>query len=135
MASSLPHSSLPFLSTSPSPRKGSRPRVSIRAHGFHDDEGRSPSTNVVDANLGILRTRIEEAKAKERMERCCRYEVGWDYANHTRPDATSIARGNARTSESFELACLVLGNMGLTMVGGTLLLCLTSMFINLCLTR
>ncbi|KAI4367017.1 hypothetical protein MLD38_022808 [Melastoma candidum] len=124
MASSLPHSSLPCLSISPSPgsrsRSRSRPRVSIRAQRFRNDDGRSPSRNVVDANLGTLRRRIKETKAKERTERCCRYEIGWDYMNHERRDAASVARGSARTSEGFELVLLVFGNMGLTVAGGTL---------------
>ncbi|PPD82571.1 hypothetical protein GOBAR_DD20491 [Gossypium barbadense] len=36
--------------------------------------------NGVDANLRVLKERIEVVKMKEKLGRCCRYEYGWNYA-------------------------------------------------------
>ncbi|KAK2652365.1 hypothetical protein Ddye_012221, partial [Dipteronia dyeriana] len=40
------------------------------------------NNGIVDANLSILRERMDEVKMKERLERCCRSsENGWNYSS------------------------------------------------------
>ncbi|KAI8534519.1 hypothetical protein RHMOL_Rhmol10G0096300 [Rhododendron molle] len=45
--------------------------------------------------MSILRERIEEVRIKERLERCCRKENGWNYAagydyKHKRSDSSQF---------------------------------------------
>ncbi|KAG6720444.1 hypothetical protein I3842_03G061800 [Carya illinoinensis] len=51
-----------------------RQAMQIRAQSF-SNEGKS--SNIVDANLTILREKIELLKTKERLERCCRFRL-WE---------------------------------------------------------
>ncbi|PKI68425.1 hypothetical protein CRG98_011222 [Punica granatum] len=57
------------------------------------------SRNTVDANMSLLRKRIDEVRMKERLERCCRSELGWNYAAEYNP---KLRRDKAAT-ELFEL--------------------------------
>ncbi|KAF7850837.1 hypothetical protein BT93_L4955 [Corymbia citriodora subsp. variegata] len=113
----------------PSLKRGVSQPPPIRAQRFREEEGRSSSGNLVDANLSILRKRIDEVKTKERLERCCRSELGW---NHAMSGCYSISkrRNDAERSEFFELL-LVCRNIGLTNIGCVFFLCLASMFIHL----
>ncbi|KAL6324797.1 hypothetical protein AAG906_018324 [Vitis piasezkii] len=61
----------------PSLKHNSHRRLRVRAQSFRD-EGRQ--SNMVDASLSVLRERIEQVQIKERLERCCRREHGWNYA-------------------------------------------------------
>ncbi|CAK7326688.1 unnamed protein product [Dovyalis caffra] len=57
------------------------------------------SANIVDANLGILRGRIAEVQMKERLDKWCKLENGWNYQSgydHKR-------KRDAILSESLEL--------------------------------
>ncbi|KAI4387643.1 hypothetical protein MLD38_000061 [Melastoma candidum] len=106
--------------------------------------GCSPSRDRVDTNLGVLRRRIEEVKTKEMLHRCCRHhQLGWGYPGSTTTAQSSDTipwmsrRPSCATtmSEGFELACLIFGNISVAVMGGSLLLCLTSLFVKFCLTR
>ncbi|KAL2241428.1 uncharacterized protein LOC110013189 [Sesamum indicum] len=65
----------------------------LRAH-YYENEGRS--RNMVDANLRVLRERIEDIKNRERLERCCVAEPGWNYTpihnNYIKPKRDRISR-------------------------------------------
>ncbi|KAJ7975792.1 TGF-beta-activated kinase 1 and MAP3K7-binding protein like [Quillaja saponaria] len=50
--------------------------LQTKAQSFRD-EGRQ--TNMVDANLSVLKERMEVVKVKEKLERCCKFEYGWNY--------------------------------------------------------
>ncbi|KAE9449490.1 hypothetical protein C3L33_18614, partial [Rhododendron williamsianum] len=78
----------------------------------------------IDANMSILRERIEEVRMKERLERCFRSENGWNYAAgyHSKHNITKF----------FEISGRVLGTLGLTIGTGTLCLCLFSLLVHLC---
>ncbi|KAI6670572.1 hypothetical protein NL676_005457 [Syzygium grande] len=102
----------------------------VRAQRFREEEGRSSSSNLVDANLSVLRKRIDEAETKERLERCCRSELGWNYAT-SRCYSMSKQRKDAERPEFFELLLLVCGNIALTNIACAFFLCLASIFIHL----
>lgn len=92
----------------------------------YQDEGRS--TNMVDANLNVLKERMEMVKVKERLERCCKCQHGWNYdtvSNHYK-----IKRSKELCS-LIEMIGLVCGTLGFTCFGGTLLLCLVSLLVHL----
>lgn len=93
-------------------------------HDHHEFTGRS--TNMVDGNLNVLKERIKMVKVKERLERCCKCQHGWNYnvplnSNHKRNKACNF----------IELMGLVCGTLGLTCFGGTLFLCLVSLLVHL----
>nr|XP_027073132.1 uncharacterized protein LOC113697751 isoform X2 [Coffea arabica] len=112
------------------PYRKSRPRPSllVRSHR-HEDEGRS-SHGMVDANLWILMNRIAEVKMKERLERCYQTDkFGWNYAQ-----GVPACNKSKRPPEPFqyvELASTVGGTFGLTILSGTLGLCLASILVHL----
>ncbi|KAF7847894.1 hypothetical protein BT93_L2477 [Corymbia citriodora subsp. variegata] len=101
----------------------------VRAQRFRE-EGRSSSSNLVDANLSILTKRINESKMKEKLERCCRSELGWNSATS---GCYSIPKRRKHTErpEFFELLLLVCRNIGLTNIACAFFLCLASIFIHL----
>ncbi|KAM7516346.1 hypothetical protein LguiA_005929 [Lonicera macranthoides] len=125
-SSSLP-SSFKEITHLPS-RKYSRTHhqsIQVRARSFRD-EGKS--SNIVDANLRVLRERMEEIKMKERLERCCsREQYGWNYSS----SYDYKHKREANLSECFELISLVGGTIGLTILSGTFLLCLISLIVHL----
>ncbi|XWS75529.1 hypothetical protein CRYUN_Cryun01aG0097500 [Craigia yunnanensis] len=120
MASSLP-SSLTIIS--PSFKHYTRQAFQVRAQSCRDG-GRS--SNRVDANLGVLRERIEQVKIKDKLERCCRCEYGWNYA----AGYNCKVKRNGEISEFFELLSLVGTTLGFTCLTGTVFLCLVSIFVH-----
>ncbi|OMO49703.1 hypothetical protein COLO4_38443 [Corchorus olitorius] len=73
--------------------------LQVRAQSFRDHEGRS--SNSVDANLGVLRERIEQVKIKERVER---YNNGWNYRS---PGYNYKLKRELELSQFFELIELI----------------------------
>ncbi|XP_062150836.1 uncharacterized protein LOC133859444 [Alnus glutinosa] len=96
----------------------------VRAQSF-SDEGRS--SNIVDANLSVLREKIQVVKMKERLQRrCCKGETGWNYVSgydykHKR---------DREISHLFELLRVVCTTLGFTSLACTLCLCLVSFFLH-----
>ena len=85
-----------------------------------------PSNNV-DANLSVLREKIEVIKMKERLERCCKCENGWNYV-----DGYDYKLKREKDMwKFFELVGLVSGNLGFTCLSGTVCLFLVSFFLRL----
>ncbi|KAF9683934.1 hypothetical protein SADUNF_Sadunf04G0065500 [Salix dunnii] len=126
MASSLSKKpSCPSLNIKPSYKRapGVAMRVRARRPG---DEGKS--SNIVDANLNVLRGRIENVKIKERLERCCRCEHGWNY---TPGYNFKLKKEVGLPTQFIDLASLVFGTVGLTCLGGTLFLCVVSLLVRL----
>ncbi|MBA0822153.1 hypothetical protein Goarm_018967, partial [Gossypium armourianum] len=125
MASSLPSS---FAIISPSSNHYSRQPIHVRAQSFRDGGNqplyihqlspiilivnsfsniisyRGGSSNWVDANLSVLRERIEQVKMKEKLERCCRsYDKwGWNYG----AGYNYKVKRDGQLSELFELLSL-----------------------------
>ncbi|XP_048230561.1 uncharacterized protein LOC125370130 [Ricinus communis] len=102
-----------------------RPALQVRAQRFRD-EGRSPS-DIVEANLSVLKERIQEVKMKERLERCCRCEHGWNYAS----GYNYKLKKQAELSQFFDLLTLVFGTFGFTCLSGTFVLCMFSLLAHL----
>ncbi|KAK7340914.1 hypothetical protein VNO77_21632 [Canavalia gladiata] len=123
MAASLPS----FFSLNPRFKKSNicRRLQVIKAHKYQD-EGRS--TNMVDANLNVLNKRIEMVKVKEKLERCCKCQHGWNYVS---VNSNHKAKENKDFFSLIELASLVCGTLGLTCFGGTLFLCLVSLLVHM----
>ncbi|WOG92906.1 hypothetical protein DCAR_0312184 [Daucus carota subsp. sativus] len=96
----------------------------IRAQNYKD-EGRS--SNMVDANLRVLKERIEQVRNKERLERCCTSEQGWNYT----PVYSSHYKKQDVLSQCYDLIGLVFGTAGLAVLFGTLVLCMFSLLLHL----
>lgn len=85
------------------------------------------SNNIVDANLGVLRGRIEEVRIKERLERCYRCKYGWNYA----PGYNYKLKKDINLSEFFELVGFIGVTFGVTCLSGTVILSLISIVVHL----
>ncbi|XP_057485831.1 uncharacterized protein LOC130772101 [Actinidia eriantha] len=97
MATSLPS----FCSlTKPFPKPKLPKCPPVRSQSFPNDQGNS--SNMVDANLSVLRERIREVKKRESMEQCFKHENGWNYKSGY--DKHKI---HGIVSESIELLGLV----------------------------
>lgn len=101
--------------------------------------GRSSS---IDANLNVLKERMEMVKVKEQLERCCRStQNGWNYINinnnYELYDHQLLMQMKRRTkhkdllSNLVDLSLLVCGTLGFTCLSGTLFLCLLSLIFHL----
>ncbi|KAM3252531.1 hypothetical protein P3S67_024794 [Capsicum chacoense] len=99
----------------------------IRAQSYRD-EGKS--RHVVDANLQVLRGRIEEVKIKERLEKCLVCERGWNYVATT-PNSYLQKKRKKELEQFVELFWMVGGTIGFTILGCTIFLYLTSLLIHL----
>ncbi|KAL0450050.1 UNVERIFIED_CONTAM: hypothetical protein Slati_1561400 [Sesamum latifolium] len=106
-------SSAVYVCTAILPRNNSKFSHSfqLRTH-YYDSEGRS--RNMVDANLRVLRERIEDVKNRERLERCCVAEPGWNYTplhnNYIKPKRDGISR------RFLQIVGTVGGTFGLTLL-------------------
>ncbi|KAK4416444.1 hypothetical protein Salat_2469900 [Sesamum alatum] len=93
----------------------------VRAH-YYDSEG-----NMVDPNVGVLRERIEDMKRRERLERCCLAEPGWNYAPIHKNYVRHKRDGNSR--RFLQLVGTVAGTFGLTVVSCSVCLCVVSLLV------
>ncbi|CAL8137176.1 unnamed protein product [Prunus armeniaca] len=104
-----------------------RPHImQVRAQSL--DEGRS--RNIVDANLSVLREKMEVIKMRERLEKCCNnkhQQCGWNYA----AGYNYKLRRAREVSTFFELMQLVCVTVGATCFTATLCLVLVSLLVNL----
>ncbi|ERN00075.1 hypothetical protein AMTRI_Chr13g119010 [Amborella trichopoda] len=99
----------------------------VRAQSYRGQEGK-PS--IVDANMKSLRERIEHIKVKERVERCCRREQGWDYLHATYDPRAKKA---SQLSESVMLLNLAATVFGITIFSGTIGLTMFSLLVHVSL--
>ncbi|KAJ7971258.1 TGF-beta-activated kinase 1 and MAP3K7-binding protein like [Quillaja saponaria] len=101
-----------------------------KAQSFKD-EGRP--INLVDENLSVLKKRIEMMKVKERLERCCKRENGWNYGYGPVYDENRlmIRKREMLVSNLVALTGLVCETVGFTCVSGTVLLFLVSLFVHI----
>ncbi|XP_015962988.1 uncharacterized protein LOC107486929 [Arachis duranensis] len=126
-----------FLSKSRSHPKGWNTRRNrnrnlrvIKVQKYHEE---GSSTNMVDANLKVLKERIEMVKVKEKLERSCKCQQGWNYYQVS--DDNYLCQkikgnNNKELHNLIELTCLVCGTIGSTCFGGTLLLYLVSLLLH-----
>ncbi|KAJ9147301.1 hypothetical protein P3X46_029478 [Hevea brasiliensis] len=123
MASSLPSCTILFKPASLN-LISTRQALQVRARSFRDE---GISGDMVEANLRVLRERIEEVKNKERLERCCRCEYGWNY-----PSGYNYKlKKQVGLSQVFDLIGLVCRTIGFTCVSGSLILVLVSLIVHL----
>ena len=79
--------------------------------------------NIVDANLNVLRQRIEEVKRKERFNACYTLKSEWCYQS----GYDHRHKRDAMLSQSIELFALGTGAIGLVFLIGSLCICLVSL--------
>lgn len=81
----------------------------------------------MDANLNILRQRIEELKRKETLTICCTLRKEWCYRSVYVPKP----RLETMLSESVELMALATGSFGFVFLSGSLCICIVSLLAHL----
>ncbi|PIN08256.1 hypothetical protein CDL12_19175 [Handroanthus impetiginosus] len=111
-----------------------KPRFSrsfqVKAQSYRDHQGKS--SNMVDANLRVLRERIEQVKDKERLERCCLAEPGWNYATYDQSFKYKSKRDQQLIHHHFlQLLGIVSGTFGLTILSCSFCLCIASFLLHL----
>ncbi|KAK9106192.1 hypothetical protein Scep_023036 [Stephania cephalantha] len=100
----------------------------VKAQSFRD-EGRS--MNIVDANLSVLKERIEGVKMKERLERCRSKEYyGWYYQTGYVDYKHKRDKKHVISPELLNLVGLIGGSIGFPIVFGSLLLCIVSLAVH-----
>lgn len=87
------------------------------------------SSSIVDANLRVLRDRMEEVRIKERLERCCVAEQGWNYV----PTYTYRRKRDEESVQFLQLIGMVGGTFGLTIFSGTFCLYIISLLVHMSL--
>ncbi|WCJ25287.1 hypothetical protein M5689_007184 [Euphorbia peplus] len=85
------------------------------------------STDIVEANLSVLKERIMEVKIKEKLERCCKYENGWNYQS----EYNYNFKKQRQVSQFHQLLGLVFGTFGFTCLTSTFFLYFVSLIIHL----
>ncbi|KAI3785227.1 hypothetical protein L1987_44342 [Smallanthus sonchifolius] len=98
-----------------------RARLHVRAQSLRD-EGRL--RNLVDSNMKLLKDRIEVMRAKERLERNHRPD-GWDY------ESKYIQKRPRKQPEYLQTIALICGASSLSILIGTILLCIFSIIVHL----
>lgn len=81
----------------------------------------------MEENLKVLRERMEDVRVRERLERCCRVEYGWNYAS----GYNFKRKKEEELSQFLELVGLVGGTLGFTFFIGTVFLWLVSHLLHL----
>ncbi|CAJ2651431.1 uncharacterized protein LOC123888497 [Trifolium pratense] len=109
-------------------RFNTRQRMQVIKVQNYQDEGRF--TNMVDANLNVLKERIEMVKVKERFERCCKCQQGWNYVPLSINNDYQKNKRNRELKSFIELIGLVCGTIGATSFAGTLFICLVSLLVH-----
>lgn len=77
--------------------------------------------------MRVLRERIQEIKMKERLERCCRCEVGWNCSS----GYNYKLKKQVGLGQLFEIVRLVCTTVGFTCVTGSLILVIVSLIVHL----
>ncbi|XP_038971325.1 uncharacterized protein LOC120104395 [Phoenix dactylifera] len=108
------------------PRSKVRLALQTRAHGSAD-EGNSSQISIVDANMGALRERMVKLRTQERLQRWCNGGEGWYYQKQY----DSSLKRSAKLSETLEVAEVVAGTFGMTILSCTFCLCLVSLMAHL----
>ncbi|KAM7463479.1 hypothetical protein LguiA_031600 [Lonicera macranthoides] len=123
MASSLP--SVCSLSKQPLIRRklGKHHQVRYQIFRYEGNSG----NNIVDANLSVLRRRIEELRKKERLENCCKVTSGWNYNS-----AGGYQKKRAILVESIEVLGSMSSAIGLVLLSGSLSIFFVSFLAHMC---
>ncbi|KAL8231149.1 hypothetical protein R6Q57_000927 [Mikania cordata] len=82
------------------------------------------SSNIVDSNMKLLKERIEVMRTKERLEINHRSN-GWDYTSKY------IHKNPKKQPQHLQTIALICGASSLSILSGTLLLCIFSIIVHL----
>lgn len=78
--------------------------------------------------MRVLRERIEEVRMHERLKSySCRGGEGWNYTS----GYDCNLKNENKLSQSLEVAGMMAGTFGFTLLGGTLCLCLVSLAVHM----
>lgn len=90
---------------------------------------------MVDANLDVLRQRIDEVRQRDRLKDHPRgHQNGWNYHPHVHGYDTQIMnrkKKKAMLVEAMELVILASSSLGLVLLCGSLCMCLVSFLVRL----
>lgn len=81
---------------------------------------------MVDENMKVLREKMEVVKMKEKLKRCCRGQLGWNYAK----SYDYKVKRDKELVKVVEVAGIICGTFGFTFFAGTLFLCLVALFVH-----
>ncbi|MED6194178.1 hypothetical protein PIB30_026042 [Stylosanthes scabra] len=114
-----------LLSQSPYPK--------IRFQCFKDN---GKPANIVDANLSVLRGRIQEMRKRERDSNMHRYG-GWNYSKQSNDDDDDVVTKYKRESSKMVTECaemlgMACGAIGLVFFIGSIGICLVSLLVYIC---
>ncbi|KAL3844915.1 hypothetical protein ACJIZ3_002318 [Penstemon smallii] len=105
----------------------------VRAQSYHEGRSSRNSYNIVDANLRVLRERIEQVKNKER--RCTVVDestaAGWNYSAADQDFIFGRKREKEMIHQFVQLVGTIGGTFGLTILGCTFCLCIVSLLAHL----
>ncbi|XP_061365015.1 uncharacterized protein LOC133308420 [Gastrolobium bilobum] len=93
----------------------------IRSQSFRDN---GKPANIVDANLSVLRERIQQVRKREKLIHTC----GWNYKHNYDPKY----RRDSMISQAAEIMGLACGAIGLVFLIGSLSICLVSFLVYIC---
>ncbi|KAI4313836.1 hypothetical protein L6164_026785 [Bauhinia variegata] len=92
----------------------------MRSQAFSDN---GKPANIVDANLSVLRERIQQVRKRERL----RYSCGWNYLQKY----DQKYKRDSILSESIEIMGSACGAVVLVFLTGSLFICLVSLLVHL----
>lgn len=81
--------------------------------------------NIVDANMSVLRGRIQQVRKREKLVHTC----GWNYKQNYDPKY----KRDSMVSESAEIMGLACGAIGFVLLIGSLSICLVSLLVYICM--
>lgn len=88
-----------------------------------------PANNIVDANLSVLRERIQQVRKSERLTHTCGWNYKRDYDHHRKFKGDN----HCIVSQSTEIVGLACGAIGLVFLVGSLSIYLVSLFVYICI--
>ncbi|KAK6122325.1 hypothetical protein DH2020_043945 [Rehmannia glutinosa] len=92
-----------------------------RSQNFRDDQGNS--SNTVDANMSVLRYRMEQLRMRDRLNSCHNLSNGWNY----RSGNDDVRNKHNMLLMIFELASTIGSTIGLVFLSGSLCIFLVAL--------
>lgn len=88
-----------------------------------------PADNIVDANMSVLRERMEQVRKRERVISTRNSDHGWNYKQYE--NMCKRKRSDAMVSEFAEVMGLACGAIGLVFFSGSFCICLLSLLFHM----
>ncbi|KAL7110667.1 hypothetical protein ACP275_05G040100 [Erythranthe tilingii] len=99
------------------------PAAQARSQSFRDEGNYS---HTVDANMSVLRCRMEQVRMKERVDTC--HNHGWNYRSPY--DVVQEKNKMVVMSSIIQLACIVATTVGLVFLCGSICIFLVALILN-----